>query len=147
MKLFVYLSLFIAISTCKGQTLIVDTLEEVNLIDEELVDVDLNPYETCCFPEQMPEFNGGQKALLNYLKENLIYPLNDNGKKMKGRVVLQFTITKDGRITKIESLKKDVDNKLVAEAIRLVNLMPPWTPAKCNGQYFEVKFTLPIVFK
>jgi protein TonB len=98
------------------------------------------------FAEQMPQFEGGQEEMMKYLQKNLNYPpvARENG--IEGRVVLQFVVGTDGKISQIEVLKK-LGWGLEEEAVRVVKAMPPWRPGKQNGKPVYVKFTLPIVFK
>lgn len=102
--------------------------------------------EIVTFAEQMPEFEGGTEAMMNYLAKNINYPniARENG--IEGRVVLQFVVGIDGKISQIEVLKK-LGWGMEEEAIRVVKSMPPWRPGKQNGKPVYVKFTLPVVFK
>ncbi len=102
--------------------------------------------EIVTFAEQMPEFEGGQEAMMNYLSKNINYPpvARENG--IEGRVVLQFVVGTDGKISQIEVLKK-LGWGLEEEAVRVVKAMPAWRPGKQNGKAVFVKFTLPIVFR
>jgi protein TonB len=102
--------------------------------------------EIVTFAEQMPEFEGGQEEMMKYLSKNINYPpvARENG--IEGRVILQFVVGTDGKISQIEILKK-LGWGLEEEAVRVVKSMPPWRPGKQNGKPVYVKFTLPIVFK
>jgi protein TonB len=63
-----------------------------------------------------------------------------------GKVFIQFVVDKEGRIsdvTIIKSLSQDCDK----EALRLIQLMPPWKPGKQNGRAVKSKFVLPLTFK
>lgn len=93
--------------------------------------------------EQMPQFVGGDAALLKFLKENLKFPV---GETPEGRVVVRFVIDQNGDIqepTVIRSLSA-ATNK---EALRVIELMPRWTPGKQNGKTVSVYFTLPVQFQ
>ena len=39
------------------------------------------------------------------------------------------------------------DEKLSEEALRLMKLMPRWTPAKNKGEVVRSLFTIPVTFK
>jgi len=95
--------------------------------------------------EQMPEFPGGMEALFKFLTENIHYPKSALEAKIEGRVLAQFVIAKDGSVVK-SKIVKSVDPALDAEALRLINAMPNWTPGKQNGKVVPVKFTVPINF-
>lgn len=63
-----------------------------------------------------------------------------------GTVYLKFIVEKDGTLTNIE-IGRGVSQLLDAEAIRVVSLMPNWTPATQNGEPVSVHYTLPINFR
>ena len=96
--------------------------------------------------EEMPTFPGGQKALITWLQTNLKYPKEAQEKKIQGTVMIQFIVQKDGSIVKPEILRS-ADPILDKEALRLVSLMPKWTPGKQRGKSVNTRFVLPIVFK
>lgn len=120
-------------------------VDESLLSDGDGLTGDVGP-EIVTFAEQMPEFEGGQEEMMRYLQKNLNYPpvARENG--IEGRVVLQFVVGTDGKISQIEVLKK-LGWGLEEEAVRVVKTMPAWRPGKQNGKPVFVKFTLPIVFK
>ena len=96
--------------------------------------------------EQMPEFPGGQEALMKFLSESVKYPKEAFKDGVQGRVVVQFVVEKDGSISEVEVVKK-VNEHLDAEAVRVVNAMPKWKPGKQKGENVRVKYTLPISFR
>ena len=97
-------------------------------------------YEVC---EQMPIFEGGDAALLKYLRENLKYPDKTKDRGVQGRLVIGFIVEKDGSLTDVKVLRP-VDIDLDAEVLRLVKGMPKWIPGRHNGQRVRVKYLLPI---
>lgn len=96
--------------------------------------------------EQMPEFPGGQEALMQFLRQEVKYPKEAEEKGLQGRVVVRYIIEKDGSISEVE-IVKSVNEYLDAEAIRVVNAMPKWKPGKQKGENVRVKYTLPISFR
>ena len=96
--------------------------------------------------EQMPEFPGGQEALMQFLRQEVKYPKEAEEKGLQGRVVVRYIIEKDGSISEVE-IVKSVNEYLDAEAIRVVNAMPKWKPGKQNGEPVRVKFTIPVTFR
>ena len=96
--------------------------------------------------EQMPEFPGGQEALMQFLRQEVKYPKEASKDGIQGRVVVQFVVEKDGSISEVEVVKK-VNEHLDAEAVRVVNAMPKWKPGKQKGENVRVKYTLPISFR
>lgn len=96
--------------------------------------------------EKMPEFEGGVQNLLQFLKANITYPEEAKKNGTQGRVVVQFVVDKDGSITDA-NIVKSVSPELDAEALRVVKIMPKWTPGEQKGEKVRVKFTLPVQFK
>lgn len=107
-----------------------------------------DPEENVVFQvvENMPEFPGGRKALMEYLAENIKYPSIAAENNIQGRVVCQFTVWKDGSIKDIV-VARGIDPSLDREAIRVVQSMPKWTPGKQRGKAVNCRFTLPILFR
>ena len=97
-------------------------------------------YEVC---EQMPIFEGGDAALLKYLRENLKYPDKTKDRGVQGRLVIGFIVEKDGSLTDVKVLRP-VDIDLDAEVLRVVKGRPKWIPGRQNGKRVRVRYLLPI---
>ena len=95
--------------------------------------------------EQMPEFPGGMEAMIQFMQQNMKYPKDAQKLNKQGRVLVNFIIEKDGRVSNAVVVKS-VWPSLDAEALRLVRAMPKWTPGKQNGKVVRVKFTMPFSF-
>ena len=95
--------------------------------------------------EEMPEFPGGDSELLQFLNTNVKYPQVAQENGIQGRVVCTFVVNKDGSISDIQVLRS-VDPSLDKEAVRVINLMPKWTPGKQRGNVVAARFTLPVTF-
>ena len=96
--------------------------------------------------EELPEYPGGSKAMMEYIKANKHYPEEAMNRGIQGRVIVQFVIDTLGNVCD-ENIIKPIDPQLDAEAIRLVRGMPQWKPGKVRGRLQRVRFTLPITFK
>ena len=96
--------------------------------------------------EVMPQFPGGQIAMLKYIMENIKYPKQIMEEGIQGRVTVSFIVEKDGRVSNVRLLRS-VQPALDKEAIRVVKSMPKWTPGKQNGKPVRVRFNLPVMFK
>ena len=96
--------------------------------------------------EQMPEYPGGLPELMKYISMNVHYPEAAMKTGTQGRVVVQFIIEEDGTVSEAKVLKK-VNDDLDAEALRVVNAMPKWTPGRQKGQPVRVKYTMPVTFR
>ncbi len=96
--------------------------------------------------EQMPEFPGGQAALMEYLSKNVKYPVVAQENGVQGRVVVSFVVERDGSVTDVQVVKS-VDPSLDREAVRVISSMPKWIPGKQNGQAVRVKYNVPVSFR
>ncbi|AMR28361.1 hypothetical protein A0257_15535 [Hymenobacter psoromatis] len=96
--------------------------------------------------EKMPEFAGGQQALLRYLRSHLHYPGAALAEGIGGRVFLSFVVQADGSISEVTVLK-GLGYGLDEEAQRVVRQMPNWTPGYQSKHAVAVRFTLPITFQ
>jgi len=96
--------------------------------------------------EEMPEYPGGTKAMMDYLMNNIKYPEDAMKKNIEGRVIASFVVDRDGNITE-PRVVKSVYPSLDQEALRIVQAMPRWKPGKQSGKTVRVKYTLPIIFK
>ena len=96
--------------------------------------------------EQMPQYPGGDAALMQYLSSHIKYPVIAEENGIQGRVVCTFVVERDGSITNIVVVKS-VDPSLDKEAIRVIKSMPKWIPGKKNGSPVRVKYNVPVTFR
>ncbi len=96
--------------------------------------------------EQMPQFPGGDVALLKYISDHIKYPTIAMENNVQGKVVVQFVVTRDGSIGEVK-VARGKDPDLDKEAVRVVKTLPKFIPGKMNGQAVNVWYTLPINFK
>jgi TonB family protein len=96
--------------------------------------------------ETMPQFPGGENALLKFLSETVKYPMDAQTKGEQGRVVCAFFINKDGQTSDYKILQS-LSPSLDAEAVRVVKLMPAWEPGKKDGKPVRVRYVIPITFR
>jgi len=96
--------------------------------------------------ETMPSFPGGQQGLFNYLKKSVHYPEDAKRLHKEGRVICQFVVDIDGRITDVKVLQSAGFPSLDEEAVRVVKHMPRWNPGKQKGKPVRVQYRIPINF-
>ena len=96
--------------------------------------------------DQMPEFPGGNAALVEYLSTNVEYPAVALENGVQGRVMVSFVVERDGSLSDVRVLRS-VDPLLDKEALRVVRSMPKWTPGMMDGSPVRVKYTIPITFR
>ena len=97
--------------------------------------------------ETMPEFPGGQQVMMKYIDAIIKYPLIAMEKGIQGRVICQFVVEKDGKLSNIHVERSSGDASLDKEAIRVINSMPKWKPGKQHGKPVRVKYTIPLNFR
>ena len=96
--------------------------------------------------EQMPQFPGGDIALMKYLQSHINYPPMAAENNVQGRVVVQFVVDKTGHVGEVK-IVHTVDKDLDKEALRVCKSLPKFTPGRQNGQPVSVWYTLPVTFK
>ena len=97
--------------------------------------------------ETKPTFEGGDAVEFSkWVNGNLRYPESAKNAGIQGRVTLQFTVGKDGKVGDVKVLK-GIDPELDAEALRVVSSSPAWTPGYVKGNPVKVTYTFPIIFR
>ena len=120
--------------------------------------------------EIMPQFPGGDRALMEFIKSNIRYPDLAMEYGARGRVITTFTVdslgyTSNYKVTKImklnydtlrlsqesadrqQQLKQQIEQQLGEESLRILSLMPKWTPGNQFGQPVNVKYCVPVQFQ
>jgi TonB family protein len=136
------------------------TVPEVNQVPDSVV------FEVV---EQMPEFPGGMQALMTFMANNIRYPQIAQEMGVQGRVMVQFVVGKDGKVSQARCVrgvpapvapanatdaeKKAYEKKgegayeINQEALRVVESMPAWKPGVQKGQPVNVRYTIPVSFR
>lgn len=96
--------------------------------------------------EVMPKFPGGDAELLKFIAKNVKYPQESQDKGEQGRVICSFVVDKKGNIVEPKIIR-GIDPSLDAEALRVIGMMPRWTPGRQDGKAVRVLYTVPITFR
>ena len=117
----------------------------INFVSSNVNAQQIPSSEVFTFVEQMPEFPGGDKAMMDFISSNIKYPelAKENG--VMGKVYVKFIVKADGNISDIVLLK-GIGSGCDEEVLRVINLMPQWKPGKQNGVAVNVVYTLPVSF-
>ena len=112
-------------------------------------DIEMDTSETVfTFVEMQPVFYGGMDKLNEFISSNIRYPQMEKENGIQGKVFVEFEVNKYGDVVNVKVKNPKSGNAgLEKEAIRVVEMMPPWTPGRMNGKIVRVKFALPINFK
>lgn len=122
----------------------VEIQDYIAKVEEEVVEEEAIPFQLV---EKQPSFmGGGPNEFTKWVNERLVYPeiAKENG--VQGRVTLQFTVEKDGRVTNVKVLR-GVDSSLDKEAVRVVSSSPKWVPGKQRDRAVKVTYTFPVIFQ
>ena len=97
--------------------------------------------------DEKPTFNGGDaNEFSKWVNSRLVYPEAAKENGIEGRVTLQFTIDKDGRLGDVKVLSTP-DETLAQEAVRVVSSSPKWKPGKQRDRAVKVSYTFPVIYK
>jgi protein TonB len=121
-----------------------EVVELVSQVKEEVQEADpeATPFVVV---EEMPQFPGGDVALLKYIGEHTQYPEVAKENNIQGKVIVRFCVTSKGGVSQV-SILKGVDPELDKEAIRVVNTLPTFKPGKQGGKPVPVWYMVPITF-
>jgi len=116
----------------------IETVEEEYIEEEEI---------PIAIVEQRPSFMGGDaNTFSRWIAQHLEYPEVAKEMGLSGRVILQFTIRKDGSVGNIKLLRS-VDPVLDEEAIRVVGSSPRWEPGRQRNRAVNVTYQFPVIFQ
>jgi TonB family protein len=96
--------------------------------------------------EVMPEYPGGVEAMMTFIVQNLKYPEQAKINQIEGRVFINFVVEADGSVSGVNVLR-GIGGGCDEEAVRVVEMMPRWTPGYQRGQAVRVSFNLPVRFE
>jgi protein TonB len=122
---------------------LIEVQQKQEVVEEKREEVKQQVYT---FVEVMPQFPGGEDALLQYLFSNIKYPEIAKRAGVEGRVIATFVVGKNGEISDV-SVVKNIGAGCDEEAIRVIRSMPRWKPGKQNGLPVSVRMSVPISFK
>ena len=98
----------------------------------------------CEFFEILPQFPGGDKALMEFLKKEVRQP--DEAKDVKGKVVISLIVETSGELTHFK-VARSVHPALDKEALRVVKMMPKWIPGSIYGKLVTSRCCIVVAFK
>lgn len=98
------------------------------------------------YVEDMPQFPGGERAMLKFLSDSLVYPTLEKEKGMEGKVFVKFIVNEDGSISDVH-VTRSVSPGLDEEALRVIKMMPKFSPGMKDGKPVRVYYIIPIYFQ
>lgn len=97
-------------------------------------------------PDIQPMFTGGTAEMHRFISNTLRYPPEAVERDIQGLVVYTFVVEKDGTLSNFKIIHR-ADPLLDAEALRILQLMPPWRPARHHGEIVRAESYVPMYFK
>lgn len=111
-------------------------IEEEEVVEQEIFQI----------VEEMPEYPGGERKLLEYVGKSVKYPQIARESGIQGRVFVNFVVEPDGSVSNVKVLR-GIGGGCDEEAMRVIKAMPKWKPGKQRGKAVRVSYTLPVNFK
>ncbi|MBM3436069.1 MAG: energy transducer TonB [Bacteroidetes bacterium] len=96
--------------------------------------------------DSMPEFPGGEAAMINYFESHLEYPQYAKMQGIFGTVYISFIVEQNGKINSVE-VQKGLEEECNKSAMSVIQSMPDWQPGYFEGKPVRVRFTIPITFR
>ena len=97
-------------------------------------------------PDKSPEFPGGYDALMTFLKSNIKYPQRAIDDKVTGTAYISFVVDETGKVKDVKGMNK-VGLGCDEEAMRVIKMMPDWTPGVYQNENVAVLYNVPVKFK
>lgn len=129
-----------------GQPSSIETYEADSLISFELFLENGEADTQTKIPNAEAEFPGGLTNLKRYLANNIIYPEYALEHNIEGKVFIQFIISKTGEVSNV-TVKKSAHILLDQEAVRVLENLPKWKPAKFHNRVVPAIYNLPVTFR
>jgi periplasmic protein TonB len=95
--------------------------------------------------DKMPEFPGGKNAMAKFVAENIKYPEEARKAGVEGIVTISYLVGEDGSLSSFETIKSPRPD-MAEEAIRVLKLMPKFSPGMKYEKAVPVRLVLPVKF-
>ncbi|MBK5195983.1 MAG: TonB family protein [Proteiniphilum sp.] len=97
-------------------------------------------------PDVIPMYTGGSGEMHRFIANTLRYPPDAVARDAQGLVVYTFVVEKDGTLSNFNMIHP-ADSLLNEEALRILQQMPPWRPARFKGEIVRSESYVPMYFK
>ncbi|MDR2815156.1 MAG: energy transducer TonB [Proteiniphilum sp.] len=97
-------------------------------------------------PDIMPIYPGGTPEMHRFIANTLKYPVEARERNAQGLVVYTFVVEKDGTLSNFNIIHR-ADSLLNGEALRILQAMPPWRPARHSGEIVRAETYVPMYFR
>ena len=107
---------------------------------------DVIPYTECDIPPLFLNSADPGKFLKEWVYKYLKYPESAVREGIQGRVMVDFIIGKDGKVTNVR-VTRGVSEELDAEAVKVVAASPKWKPGRVDGERVRTSMSVPVEFR
>lgn len=121
-----------------------ETYADGKMISGESTDKEGNTYNYSKAYIQ-PQFKGGMDKFYTFLKKTIRYPQECYSNGIQGKVLLKFTVMKDGTLSNIKVMNSP-HPALAKEAVRVASTSPGWEPGVQRGVPVNVVYNVPVSF-
>lgn len=121
-------------------------IQTISAQEEETIEPEVDQSKTYHSVDVAPKFPGGDTAMMRWISEHLRYPAMAQENNIQGRVVVQFVVTKTGKVGDVKIIRSR-DPDLDREAVRVVRTLPDFTPGTIKGVPVDAWYTLPLTFR
>jgi TonB family protein len=98
------------------------------------------------YVEEMPEYPGGFKAIVQFLAENIRYPADALRNDITGKVYVRFVVDTTGQVVD-PVVMRGIGSGCDFEAVRVIKRLARFKPGKQNGKAVGVYFNVPVAYK
>lgn len=95
--------------------------------------------------DQMPQFPGGENEMFRFIKDHLRYPVIAQELGVSGTVIINFVVDREGKISNVV-VTRSIGSGCDEEAMRVLGIMPRWSPGKQAGNPVRVMYSIPFKF-
>jgi len=116
---------------------------------QDVLEVDQMPYFKGCEhlkASSAEKRNESNRKIVEFVQKNLTYPDSAKILEIEGVSLVRFLIDEQGQVQNLKLLY-DLGYGCGDEALRIIELMPRWTPAVKGGQPVAVELEMPIRFE
>ena len=117
-----------------------------DMADKNKTSDDVVAYYDC---DQRPMFLNSQdprRFLEEWVYKYLKYPESALRNGIQGRVMVQFIIEKNGKVTDVKVVR-GVSEELDAEAVKVISASPEWKAGRVNGNKVRTSMSIPVEFR
>ena len=94
-----------------------------------------------------PTYPGGNVAIREFVRKHQRYPEECKSERLRGRVEVTMTISWDGTPHSPKVTKSSGNEYMDAEALRIADMMPGWTPAAESDSPQDIQYTIFVNFR